>query len=68
MNPPVRADYLAQAVHIGGFQLGQLAVLQNAVDNGVLALELFQHVGLGGVAGFGLFYRGKTQFIKQNPP
>ncbi len=54
VDAPVRGDHLAQPVHIGGLQLGQLAVLQNFLNDRVAAPELLQHVGVGGVAGFGL--------------
>ena len=58
VDAPIGADDLGQAVGVGGFQLGELAVLQDAVNNGVLPPELVQHVGVGGVARLGLLHRG----------
>ena len=63
-EPPVRTDDLGQTVHIGGLQLGELAVLQNLVNDGVLAPQLVQHLGIGGPAGFGLFHRWEPQRFK----
>ena len=64
VDASVRTDDLAQTVRVGGLQLGELAVLQDMFDDGVLAPQLFQHVGVGGVAGFGLFHRGKAQLVE----
>ena len=66
VDASVLGDYLEQTVHIGGFELGKLAVFQNLVDDFVLAAQAFQHLGAGGVAGFGLFAGGQTQLFKEN--
>ena len=66
MYPAVRSHHLEQAIHIGVFELGQLAVVQNAVDDGVLVPEGFQHIGIGRVAPLGLFAVGQAQFFKQH--
>ena len=66
MDAPVGGDDLAQAVHVGGFQLGELAVVQNGLDDGVLAPQLLQHLGVGGVARLGLFHRRQPQLFKED--
>ena len=65
MNPPILPDLLHQAVGVGGFQLGQHPVVHDARDDGVLVFQLFQNFRIGGIAGFRLFHRGKSQFFKQ---
>ena len=67
VNPPVPGNDLGQPFHIGGVELGQLAVLQNQVDNGVMGAEFLQHLGAGGVPCLGLFHRGQAQLLKENP-
>ena len=66
MDPPIRPDHLGEPVHIGGFQLGQLPVLQDGLDDRMLAPQLLQHVGVGGVASLGLFHRGQSQLVKED--
>ena len=66
VNASVLGNHLEQTVHIGGFELGKLAVLQNLVDDFVLAAQAFQHLGAGGVAGLGLFAGGQTQLFKED--
>ena len=66
MDPPVGGDHLHQPVHIGGFQLGQLAVVQHRLHDGVAAPQLLQHLGAGGVARLGLFHRGQAQLVKED--
>ena len=68
MDPPVGGDDLGQPLHIGGVEFGQLPVLQDQVDDGVLGAELFQHLGAGGVPRLGLFHRGQPQPLKEDPP
>ena len=68
VDAAVGGDDLIQAVYIGGLELGQLAVFQNGLDDGVLAPELFQHLRVGGVAGFGLLHRGQAQLLKEDAP
>ena len=65
MDPTVRLYFLHEAVGIGGFQLGQHPVVHNGRDNGVLVLQLFQHVGVGGVAGFGFLPGGESQLVEE---
>ena len=65
-HPPVRADDLQKAVCIGGLQLGQGAVVHDLGDDGVLAAQLFEHLHVGGPAGFGLFPGGQAQLFKQD--
>ena len=66
VDASVFADHLQKPIGIGGFQLGQHPVFQHLVHNGVLALELFQHVGIGAPAGFGLFSVGQQQLVKEH--
>ena len=65
MNPPILLNFLDEAVGIGGFQLGEHPVVHDGGDNGVASLQLFQHIGVGGVAGFGFLHRRQSQFFKQ---
>ena len=66
VDAPVRGNDLFQPLHIGGVELGQLAVFQDLVDDGVLVPQLFQHLGAGGVAGLGLFHRRQAQVLKED--
>ena len=66
VDASVGGDDLGQPVHIGGFQLGQLPVVQHCLHNGVLVPQLLQHVGVGGVARLGLFHWGQAQLVKQD--
>ena len=66
VDAPVVGDHLAQAVHIGGLQFGELAVVQDLLDDGVLAPELVQHLRVGGVARLGLLHRGQAQLVKED--
>ena len=68
MHPPVFADFLQQAVGVGGFQLGQHPVIHDGGDDGVLILQLFQHLGIGGVALLGLLGRRQAQLLKEDFP
>ena len=63
MDASVRSHHLEQSIHIGGFELGELAVLQNPVDDVVLAAQRFQHLRTGGIAGLGLFSCRQTQML-----
>ena len=65
MDPTIRLYFLHEAVGIGGFQLGQHPVVHNGRDNGVLVLQLFQHVGVGGVTGFGFLPGGEPQLVEE---
>ena len=66
MDAAVGADDLQKSVGVCGLELGILAVLQHRVDDGVLPAELFQHFGVGGVAGLGLFSRRQAQALKEH--
>ena len=66
VDASVGSDDLAQPLHIGGVELGVLPVLQDGVHDGMLSPELFQHLGVGGPAGLGLFHRGQTQLFKKD--
>ena len=66
VDPSVRSDHLAQTVSIGGFQLGELAVLQDLLDDGVLSPQLLQHLRVGGPPCLGLFHRRQAQTLKEH--
>ena len=65
VDPSIRCNHLGQAVHIGGLELGQLTVLQDLFNNGMLSPQLFQHFGVCGVARLGLFDRRQPQPVEQ---
>ena len=65
VNAAVRADNLHKAVGIGALEFGQHPVVHDGGDNGVLILQLFQHIGIGGIAGLRLFPGGQAQFFKE---
>ena len=58
-------DDLDQAIGIGGFQLGQHAVIHDCGNNGVLSLQLLQHIRIGRIAGLGLLNGRKPKLFKQ---
>ncbi len=66
VDAPVVPDHLGEPVHIGGLELGQLPVLQDAVDDGVLPPELVQHLGVGGIARLSLLHRGQAQLVEED--
>ena len=55
-----------QAFQIGRLQLRQLAMLQNGGNQRMLALQCFQHLGIGRITCFGLFDYRQLQAFKQN--
>ena len=65
VNTPIGANNLHQAVSIGALEFGQHPVVHNGRNNGVLVLELFQHIGIGGIAGFGLLPGGQAQLFEE---
>ena len=65
-HSPVRLDDLHQPIHVGAFQLGVLPVAQHVRHDGRVVPQLFQHVGIGGPAGLGLFPVGQAQLFKQD--
>ena len=66
VNPLIRPDIDRQSVGIGGFQLGQLPVLQDVLDNGRLPGKLFQHICRRGITCLGLLAPGKLHGIKEH--
>ena len=65
VDAAVIGNDLGETVYIGGFQLGELTVVEDRVHNGGLAPELLQHLGGGGVARFGLLHRGNAHVLKE---
>ncbi len=65
VDAAVLMDLLDEAVGVGGFELGEHPVVLNGGDDGVLVLQLFQDIGIGGIAGLGLFHRGQAQLVKE---
>ena len=68
VDPSVRSDHLAQPVSIGGFQLGELAVLQDLLNDGVLSPQLLKHLRIGRPSRLCLFHRRQTQALKEDLP
>ena len=66
VDSAVGADFFHQSISIGGFQLGEHPVVRNGRDDGMGVFQLFQHIRIGGVAGFGLLHRGQRQLFKQH--
>ena len=64
-DAPILADHIQQAVCIGGLQLGQHAIVHDGRYDGMLVLQLFQHIGIGGITGFGLLNGRKFHLLKQ---
>src|SRR3954451_11098778 len=59
-------DELEQAVYVGALELGELAVLDNAVRDGVLDGELLQDLSVRRVSGLGLPYRGYAHLLEED--
>ena len=66
MNASIVTDDLEQAVYIGRAQLGQLAIFNHHANHRMIALESFQNLNVGGIAGFGFFDNRQLQLLKQN--
>ena len=66
MNPAVRANHFQKAIAVGGFQLGQGAVIEHLLHRRMLIAQAFQHLRVGGVARFCLFPMGKAQLHKES--
>ena len=65
-NPAILIDEGVQSVRIGGFQLGQLSVLQDQLDDRILQTELLQHLRRGGITCLRLFPVGQPLFLKKD--
>ena len=65
---PSGADLGEQALAVGRAQLLDLAVAQQVVDDRVLAAQLLERGGVGGVAGLGLLLRGQAELVEQDRP
>ena len=67
MHPALCVGQAKKALHIGGIQLGQLAVAQKRVDDfrGNVPQAL-QHLGGGGIAPLGLFAVGQLQLVEEH--
>ena len=68
MNPSIRADDLEHPLAVGGFQLGQCAVMEHQLYRRMVVAKLFQDFRVGGIAGFCLFPRGQPQLDEQGIP
>ena len=62
----VRVDELQQTVHVGAFELGQLAVIQHAPNDRMVVAQRFQHLGAGGVASLRLFHDWQLQHLEKD--
>ncbi len=59
--PVFRVDLQGQRIHVGGFELGELAVFQDHIHHGVLSAHFIQHARRGGVmTGGGLACLGRV--------
>ena len=63
-DAPIRVQGLQKALSVGGLQLGVLSVFQHRPHDGGLIAQLFQHVGIGGPAGFRFLAVGQAQPAK----
>lgn len=66
VDAPVGRDLLEQPVCIGGLELREHAVVEDLVDDRVLAAQLFEHGGIRAPAGLGLFSGREHELIKQH--
>ena len=55
MDAAVRTDQGQHAFHIGAVELGQRAEFQHFFDDGIVRRQLFQDLGVRGIALFRLF-------------
>ena len=66
VNKPIFVRELEQPVHIGGLELGKPPVLQHQRHHRMRADEVFQHLCIGRIPGFGLAPGGQAEFLKQH--
>ena len=66
MNTSVVRNLLDKAVRIRAFELCHGAVVEDRLDDRVLAPELFEHVGVRRIAAFGLLARGQAKLVKED--
>ena len=64
--PAGRVHFAQQGVDVSAVQLHHLPVFEDRRNAGVLVLELFQGVRVGGIAPLGLFPVGQVQILKQH--
>jgi len=61
-----RADDLEKSLNVGAFQLGQLAVLEDARHDRVVLRDTLKHLNVGGIACFCLFRSVQAEFLEQH--
>lgn len=66
VDAPVGRDLLEQPVGIGGLELREHAVVEDLVNDRVLAAQLFEHGGIRAPAGLGLFPGREHELVKQH--
>lgn len=66
MNAPVVRDLLDKPVGIRAFELCHGTVIENRLNDRVLALELFEHIRVCRIAALRLLACGQSQLIKQD--
>ena len=64
MDTAVGTDYLEQAVAVGGLELGQQPVIQQGGNRRMGIAQPFQHLRVGGIAGFGFLLGRQAQFLE----
>ena len=57
-----------QGIYIGALQLGELAPLEDEVDDRMLATQSFQRVGVGAASGLGLAPAREAEIVVEEPP
>ena len=66
VDAPVGRDLLEQPVGIGGLELRERAVIEDLLDDRVLAAQLVEHGGIRAPAGLGLFPGRKHEPLEEN--
>ena len=61
-----RTDDLEKSLNVGAFQLGQLAVLEDARHDRVVLRDTLKHLNVGGIACFCLFRSLQAEFLEQH--
>ena len=66
VDPSIFSDHISETICISGFQLGQLAVLQDIFYDGMIRRQLIQDIRRCGIAGLGLLSTWKSQLFKKD--
>ena len=66
MDTPVRPDQADKSLYIGGIQLCQTAVFEDALDNLMIAAQALKHVCVCGITCFGFGQRRQAELVEQD--